>query len=197
MVENISMGQRLRRIREKRGLTKYRLSKLSGVTEAYLSHLEGGAIANPRRDTMLALAKGLGVSLAELAGEELLTPANAWSIVETSLKAFIPVYGEVSAGSGMDPIDYVAVTRAKPAPESLRAYRVKGLCLEPEVRDGDTLIVDTALTPDPGDLVVVIMEGQASVKRFRGDHLENNGGSYRPEDVTLHGVVVEVSRRLR
>jgi transcriptional regulator with XRE-family HTH domain len=212
MVEE-SMGDRLKRLREARGLTKYRLSKIAAISETYIYHLESGHIANPRRDTLIALAKGLGVPLSEIAGEPSAAPHETWELVETSLKAYVPVYVEVSAGEGMEPIDWVACTRAKAAPDSLRAYRVKGLCLEPEIREGDTLIVDTELQPEPGNLVVVIIDGQASVKKYREAYsgtggfiredkasykwVENNDGKYQPEDIHLHGVVTEINRKVR
>jgi SOS-response transcriptional repressor LexA len=78
---------------------------------------------------------------------------------------------------------------------------VKGLCLEPEIRDGDTVIVDTDLQPLSGDLIVGIIDGQASIKRYvekNGDKwLENNNGTYKPEDVHIHGVVVDFNRKVR
>ena len=137
-------------------------------------------------------------------------PRAALSDLEVSIGAYVPVYGEVSAGAGIEPIDYVAGTRARKAPESYRAFRVKGLCLEPEIMDGDTLIVDTALQPQNGDLVVVLIEGQASVKKYRvapatrvsekgrpNAWLENQNGKYRPEDVRQIGVVIEFNRKRR
>lgn len=195
-----SLASRLKLIREGKRLTKYRLAKLSGISDTYIYRLERGEIKNPRRDTLQALAKGLGITLAELVGER--TPVDTWHLVEQSLKAYIPVYAEVGAGEGVEPIDYVACTRVKAAPETLRAYRVNGLCLDPEIRLGDTVIVDTALAPTSGDLVVVIVEGKAAVKRYKEDAhgnkwIEDNHGKYRPEDAHIHGVVTEYVRKLR
>ena len=73
-----------------------------------------------------------------------------------------------SAGmEGMEPIDYVDRMRARAAPETLCAYRVSGLCLEPDICPGDTVVVDTALSPANGDLVVVLVEGRAALKRYK------------------------------
>jgi hypothetical protein len=85
--------------------------------------------------------------------------------VELSLKAYIPVYEEV--GKEMSAIDYVASTRQKLPSETLRAYRNPRLCLEPEICPGDTIIVDTGLSPVDGDLVVIILGGDASLKHYR------------------------------
>jgi len=200
-VQPQSIAARLKALREMKGLTKYRLAKNTGVSETYIYRLERGLIENPRRDTLQKMAQGLGVSLAQLIGEP--APVDTWQLVEQSLKAYIPVYAEVSAGmEGVEPIDYVACTRARAAPETLRAYRISGLCLEPEIRPGDTVVVDTGLSPASGDLVVVIWEGRASIKRYTEDAhggrwLEDNEGRYQPDGARIHGVVMEYVRKLR
>lgn len=195
-----TFGQRLKRLRESRGYSKYRLAKESGINESYIYQLEDDKVTNPRQDTLIALARPLGISISELAGNT--SPSDAWQLVETSLKAYIPVYAEVSAGEGIEPVDYVAVTRSRPAPDTLRAYRVKGLCLDPEIKEGDTVIVDTALSPQGGDLVVVLIDGEASIKYYKEDEkgnkwLENHYGKFQPEDVHIHGVVTEFNRKRR
>lgn len=199
------IGLLLKRLRKERALSQEKLAELSGIDRAYISQLEGrrasGSITLP---TARALAKGLGVP-AEVFLKDIdewhASPTQLLSDVEVSIKAYIPVYAEVSAGEGTEPIDYVASTRMKAAPESLRAYRVKGLCLEPEIKDGDTVIVDTALQPQSSDLVVCLINGQACIKRFKQSdckkYLENKDGEYQPENCYLHGVVTEVNRKLR
>ena len=117
-----SLAARLRAFRQAKGLTKYRLAKNTGVSQTYIYRLEKGEIPNPRRDTLQKLAHGLDISLTQLIGE--VAPVDTWHLVEQSLRAYIPVYAEVSAGQGMEPIDYVACTRARAAPETLRAYRI-------------------------------------------------------------------------
>ena len=197
-----NLAIRLKALRESKGLTKYRLARLSGISEVYIYRLELGQIKNPRRDTLQKLTHGLGVTLAELIGEP--SPVDTWQLVEQSLKAYIPVYGEVSASmEGIEPVDYVACTRATIPPDTLRAYRVNGLCLDPEIRRGDMVVVDVALSPASGDLVVVIFEdGGCAVKRYRetGDGarwLEDNDGRYQPDGAKIHGVVTEYARKLR
>ena len=90
MVE--SFAERLKRIRESKGLTKYRLAKLSGMDIAYVSQLEQGEVKHPRYDTLKSLARGLEVSVGELAGESPRTPDELLSDFESAMKAYIPVY---------------------------------------------------------------------------------------------------------
>jgi len=62
--------------------------------------------------------------------------------------------------------------------------------------------VDTDLSPANGDLVVVIVEGRASIKRYTedahgGKWLTDNEGRYQPDGARIHGVVMEYVRKLR
>lgn len=193
-----SLAARLRAIREGKGLTKYRLAKLSGISQTYIYRLELGEIQNPRRDTLQALAQGLNITLAQLVGET--APIDTWQLVEQSLRAYIPVYAGMETDMG--PIDYVVCTRAKMPPETVRGYRIEGLSLEPEIRAGDTLIVDSALVPLDGDLVLASDNGMVVIGRFvedaaGGKWLEDDRGRHHWEDVSPHGVVVEYVRKLR
>jgi len=194
-----SIAARLKALREARGLTKYRLAKISGVSETYLYRIERGLIENPRRDTLQRLAQGLSITVAQLVGET--GPVDTWHLVEQSLKAYIPVYAGVHE-VGMTPIDYVVCTRTKIPPETLRGYRIEGLALEPEIRAGDTLIVDSAVVPTTGDLVLVSMEGMVAVARYSEDvegnkWLADNDGQCRLEDASLYGVIVQYVHTLK
>jgi len=212
VVEN-SLAARLKAIREAKGLTKYRLAKLSGISQTYIYRLELGEIKNPRRDTLQELAKGLNISLAQLVGET--APIDTWHLVEQSLKAYIPVYSGISE-VGMAPIDYVVCTRAVMPPETLRGYRIEGLCLDPEIRDGDTLIVDTKISPIDGNLVMVVAEKPVegwwpvAIKRYSDNGLGtkeivdnecrcelDSRGCCVVHHMRIHGVITDYVRRLR
>lgn len=193
-----SIAARLKALREARGLTKYRLAKISGVSETYIYRIERGLIENPRRDTLQRLAQGLNIALAQLLGDT--PPSDAWQLVEQSLKAYIPVY--VGIGESMEPIDYVVCTRAKVPPESVRAYRSNGFCLDPDIKPGDTIIVNTALMPVKDDLVIGIAEGLATVMRCQEDEsgtrwFEDSRGRFTTEQVEVHSVVTDYQRTLR
>ncbi|HUW44290.1 MAG TPA: LexA family transcriptional regulator [Dehalococcoidia bacterium] len=182
-MESNTLAARLKAFREAKGLTKYRLAKISGVSETYIYRIERGLIKNPRRDTLLKLAQGLGITLAELVGET--APSDTWQLVEQSLKAFVPVYAEIDKGAGMGPVDYVASTRSKIPPDSLRAYRIVGLSFEPDIHSGDTIFVDTSRAPKIGNLVVIIQEGQPAIKIYVGT-----------EEAHIHGVITECNHKL-
>ena len=60
MVENI--GQRIRQLRESRGMTQTQLKTCSGVSRSYLSRLESGQMT-PSLGTLEKLSEALGVGL--------------------------------------------------------------------------------------------------------------------------------------
>lgn len=60
---------KLKEIRSARGWSQARLAELSGVSQAYISELEAGE-KQPTLPVIQKLAAALGVSLAELLGEE-------------------------------------------------------------------------------------------------------------------------------
>jgi transcriptional regulator with XRE-family HTH domain len=59
------VGQNVRRIREKKGLTQEQFAELSGFSQQYISGLEGGH-RNPTVVTVYEMAVALGVSHLDL-----------------------------------------------------------------------------------------------------------------------------------
>jgi transcriptional regulator with XRE-family HTH domain len=63
-----TFAERLQALREKAGVTQYRLAQLSGVSKQTLSRLEMGA-TQPSWETVQALARGLGVEVGAFVTE--------------------------------------------------------------------------------------------------------------------------------
>lgn len=62
------VGQRLKEIRTAKGISQYRLSKLSGISQSAISTIESST-KSPTTDTLERLAEVLGCTVAELMGE--------------------------------------------------------------------------------------------------------------------------------
>lgn len=198
-----TLGRLIKRLRTEKNISQRELSKIAGIDLSYLNQLEqdkaGGITLKMAKRIANALDVLPGVFLANDEEKEIRRPDQALADLQVSIKAYIPVYAEVSAGEGVEPVDYIAVTRSRSAPDNLRAYRVKGLCLAPHINEGDTIIVDTDRSPQPGNLIVVLMDGKASIKRFKENErgeplLANNHGTYKPEEAQIIGVVVSFNR---
>jgi len=67
-LDGVSIGERLRQEREKKGWSARMLGQRSGVSHAYISHLEAGQYARPGIERLGRLAEALGVPLSALTG---------------------------------------------------------------------------------------------------------------------------------
>ena len=62
----MTFGQRLRELRIARGITQRELAAKTGISFAYVSKLEKGAMPPPRENIILALSSVLGVNHADM-----------------------------------------------------------------------------------------------------------------------------------
>ena len=63
-----SLGERLRTLRVRRGMTQGELARRVNVSQAYLSNIENGRSASPSIQIVVAIAQVLGVNLSDLEG---------------------------------------------------------------------------------------------------------------------------------
>ncbi len=64
----MDIAERLKKVRESKNISVYKLSQLSGVSETHIRDLERGD-RNPSFDTLSRLAEPLGLKLSELFNE--------------------------------------------------------------------------------------------------------------------------------
>ncbi len=62
------LGERIKALREKRGMTQTDLATRAGLSQAYVAMLEAGVKQNPSLDILNRLAKALGVKVGRLIG---------------------------------------------------------------------------------------------------------------------------------
>jgi transcriptional regulator with XRE-family HTH domain len=62
----VRLGQRIRAVREERGLTQQAVARSAGIATDMVSRLENGHYTSPGLRTLLRIAEGMGVSLAAL-----------------------------------------------------------------------------------------------------------------------------------
>jgi len=60
----------LKKLRNKKGWSQERLAREAGISYNTLIKIERGGIKNPRLETLIKLAKTLGVSLDKLVGSQ-------------------------------------------------------------------------------------------------------------------------------
>jgi transcriptional regulator with XRE-family HTH domain len=63
-----TMGARLKRLRDEKGISQQELARQCGVTQATISRLESGELQDMQTSTARRLARALGVSVDYLIG---------------------------------------------------------------------------------------------------------------------------------
>ncbi len=105
----------------------------------------------------------------------------------------IPVLGRVTAGMPIlaveDVEEYIPVSENIRRGRELFALRVMGeSMINAGIYDGDTVIVHRTPSADNGDIVVALMEDEATVKRF---YKEDGHFRLQPENDAFEPIIVE------
>ena len=209
-----TLGERVRRMREARGWSQEQLGMRAGLTRGHIATMEHRKAKSTGIPALRRLAEAFGVIVGELsedAGQLTDEPGEKrQETVEDILErlklvqpASVPVYSRFPANTGRvreTPTEYVYKPRESAKP-SIEAYRVNSDYLEPEVRNGDVVIVDRALTPEIGDIMLCSAAENLVVGHLRDDDgnrfLENNHLRVNLADCGVAAVVIEVYRRVR
>ena len=157
------------------GLTMLEVAKLVGVSEATISRYESGNIKNMRKDRIAKYASALKVppsTFLELEdkSESHLTPTD----IRANTKP-VPLVGRVAAGLSChaeDNIEGYILTDSEILHEGYDYFwlTVKGDSMEPELHDGDRVLVREQETLDTECYAVVRIDGEDGVvKRVKID----------------------------
>ena len=86
---NLSLSDRLRGLREAKGLSIKELAEASGVSIPYIHQIEKGPKKNPSGKILQQLATGLGTTVADLIGSSLAIPDAALEEAPSSLRSLV------------------------------------------------------------------------------------------------------------
>jgi len=84
----VQLGQRVRRIRALRGMSRKTLSRVSGVSERYIAQLESG-LGNPSITLLRRIAAATGKPLEDLVGEPPSQPQE-WALMRDLMRRATP-----------------------------------------------------------------------------------------------------------
>lgn len=199
---------RIKALRNKKGIKQIELAAAVNVSQAALSGYETGKY-EADLETYKRIASYFGVSLGYLLGED--SPDDKR---EDYIR--IPVLGRVAAGIPIDAIeeiiDYEDIS-ADMAANGAEYFglQIKGDSMEPKISDGDIVIVRKQPDVESGEIAVVLVNGNdATVKKIKkssaGITLIANNPAYDPmfysnEDVeklpvAILGRVVELRAKI-
>jgi len=133
---------------DRKRYSAYKVARLAGISESHLSRILNAKV-KPNLDTLLALAKGLDVHIAEFFGYEK-TPRPIIEINADDHFTSVPLLADpASLGSGLA-IDELEVMeepclidkRILKKGHEYRAIFVKGESMSPLLNDGDIVAID-------------------------------------------------------
>lgn len=206
-----NVGERIKKIRESKGIKQVWVARQTGLNRTYLYQLERGIIKNPSMETLNKIAKALEISLSELIKEE---PSISQPPLQTLPLRQIPVYGGIPAGYPKEMWhDFIEGYISVPdAPEDAFGLRVSGDSMIGEgIDEGDIVIVVPNRQIYNGDIVVAIIDGsEFTLKKYFTDSehviLAPANSHYKPivfsyesfgERVRIIGVVIGLYKRIR
>lgn len=210
----MSLGIKVKELRKARGWSQDEIAKKAKLSRSYISDIERNKERKPTADKIIKLANAFNIEpeeLYEAAGyltpesrkKRVESPEDILSRLRLAMPVAIPVYTDyyVHAGAPVEPIEYVYRTQAKPANKAVEGYIVRGTCLEPDIREGDIIIIQRDGQIDGGDIIACVIGEQMHLGRLRkiadSLYLENRHRSYKFEECHLAAPVIEVIRRLK
>ncbi len=164
---------------------------------------------NGVNDHLVALEKKGYIERSSKARSIQVTDKAAAGLYEADAAA-LPLVGRIAAGS---PIlaeenieEYIPVAAAQASPGGFCLTVQGDSMIDDGILDGDTIVIDPQKRVRKGDIVVALIDGEATVKHFYrdGDSIELRpaNSSMKPmhfhaREVELQGVVVGLQRTLR
>lgn len=210
----MDMGQKIKALREQKGLTLEELGNKVGVGKSTVRKWETGIISNMKRDKIAKVASALDVSPSYLMGWE----NNDFTYPDTSLGKHgisINVLGRVAAGIPIeaieDIVDIEEISDTLARTGKFFGLQIHGDSMEPQMYEGDTVIIRQQDDAENGDIVIALVNGNdATCKRLMkyagGIGLLSINTKYEPimysneqisnMPVKIIGKVVEIRRKL-
>lgn len=191
-----TIGQRIRELRDQKGMKQKALAEKSGLSNEHLSKIELGKETNLRASTIEAIAKALGVDSAflqygtasgrEYSPSEYLDPskwAPAIGLARAGRSGFFTEQGYPSF-EGFDKVE------RPPDLTGLHVYGVKleGDSMVPRFQEGDIVLVDPDVQPQAGNYVIAMIDtDEVMIKKlsFHNDFIILKSLNPSFEDIVL------------
>ena len=172
----MTLGKRLEHARERAGMKQKDVAEHFGISSQAVSQWEADR-TRPDSQRLAALARLFALRLDWLlAGEGPMTWAGGGEASPQDAGTPVPVIDRVQAGDWSEVHDPYALGSGEEylltdlrVSDHTFALVIEGTSMAPEFQPGDKVIIDPALAPRPGDLVVAKREKdqEATFKKYR------------------------------
>ncbi|WP_340689820.1 XRE family transcriptional regulator [Hydrogenobacter thermophilus] len=157
-----SIGERIRRVREEKGLSQKEFGEAIGKSWRTILRYESGQSV-PDEATLIAISRTFGVSLEWLkygTGDMWL---KSEEVIQAELIA-VPVITSVGAGGFVYTPDHVLVERSKIKAKSLVAFKVEGDSMEPTIMRGEFVFIEEATEAEDNKVYLIACEEDNGLK---------------------------------
>lgn len=159
----MDIGEKMKNRRIELGLSLEAVGDIVGVGKSTVRKWENGFIKNMGRDKIALVAKALRVTPGYLMGwEDAPAVPGVETMPYTPPRARVPIIGVVRCGSGglalEEPLGFEGADVANA--EDYFWLRATGDSMEPDVREGDLVLVHKQPQVESGELAVVVVDGE-------------------------------------
>lgn len=157
------------------GMSLREVAKLAGISHVHVKDIENDKI-KPSFEKIMHLLRAYSADIQEFLREVGYLPQNVEpaSIGELNSVPTVPIISWVAAGRWEEacdefhPGDADEWVASDVKGQNIFAVRVKGDSMEPEFTEGDIIILDPHVKPNPGDYVIIRNdEGEATLKQLK------------------------------
>jgi len=208
-----TFGEKLKIIRENKGITPSELARRAGIPRTTLAAYERRSSDRPSAVIMAKLADALGFTIEDFYIEvgyikpkshrRPETPEDILERLKLAQPVSIPVYRDVMIRAGQvheAPVEYIYRAKGKVAGHNIEAYIVHGHCMEPEINNGDIVVVDRDKQVESGKIILCVSDGDmylGRLKKIKDEYwLVNGHGQLKLEESQAAAVVIEVIKRV-
>jgi len=202
MERRILIGSKIRAARKQLGMSQTDLAKVLGRSHVAISKIER-SITKLKVPDLDHLARALGRTLDYFTSDipsPPITPEQLRNLC-SAIPVAIPIISqEASLERPQQILGYAYWHQDEVGGREIIGLRVKDARLPPLVESGDTVFFTVGTAPKSGNVVVVTVDSQLSVKWFykRGETitLEDYAGVMKPGSCAIEGVVIQVCKKL-
>lgn len=170
---HMSIGQNIKRLRLRAGLSQMEFGELLGVSDKAVSTWEND-LKFPRMGTIQKMAEYFHINKSDIIEDKGEGP------IPKSEITMLPVVGRVAAGTGCPAQEYIsgyypASASTLSAGGTYFYLQVTGDSMTPKIDDGDLVLVRQQTSVDSGSLAVVVIDDQDGVVKkvyYGPDYIE-------------------------
>jgi len=172
-----TFGKLLKEERTRRGVSQAEVARRMGLkNNGYVAELEKGRYDNPSASVLRRYARGIGISFEEIEKIKRKSTLMSLGIDESNIfmdMLRIPLLGEVPCGEPKEAVEvadeYIAVpfNNKLAKKKDLFALTANGLSMkDADILPGDKIIVDPYSYINNGDIVVAMIDNEATLKYY-------------------------------